>query len=78
MEYLPEERSRLSTHQNDIDALSVKTGTILQTCSGRNLGPLVIADKYLERFILGSDLIRISIEDVCIFEYGYRAGATSF
>lgn len=71
LEYLPEERSRLSTHQNDIDALSVKEGTILQTCSGRNLGPLVIADKYLERFILGSDLIRISIEDECIKYYVY-------
>lgn len=71
LEYLPEERSRLSKHQNDIEALSVKEGTILQTCSGRNLGPLVIADKYLERFILGSDLIRINIEDECIRYYVY-------
>ena len=69
LEYLPSERSRISAHQNDIKALRVKPGTILQTCSGRNLGPLVIADKYLERFVLGSDLIRIDISDPQIRYY---------
>lgn len=63
LEFLPTERSRLSSNQNKIDELKVTEGTILQTCSGRNLGPLVIADKYLEQFIFGSDLIRINVAD---------------
>lgn len=69
LEYLPHERARVSSHQNDINALKIKAGTILQTCSGRNLGPLVIADKYLEKFVFGSDLIRISISDNVLRNY---------
>jgi hypothetical protein len=69
LEFLPEERSRLSAHQNNIESLYVKKGTILQTCSGRNLGPLVISDSYLEQFAIGSDLIRIEIRDVTIRNY---------
>lgn len=49
LEYLPEARAQLSLHQNPVDKLKVPEGTILQTCSGRNLGPLVISDKYLEK-----------------------------
>ncbi len=71
LEYLPEERSRLSIHKNDINSLRVTEGTILQTCSGRNLGPLAIADKYMERFVLGSDLIRINIENARTRYYVY-------
>lgn len=63
LEFLPSERARLSIHQNDLTTLQVSEGTILQTCSGRNLGPLVIADTYLEQFVLGSDLIRIDVFD---------------
>lgn len=63
LEFLPEARSQLSSHQNPIDKLKVPAGTILQTCSGRNLGPLVISDQYLESFAFGSDLMRITIDD---------------
>lgn len=63
LEYLPEPRAQLSIHKNPIDKLKVPSGTILQTCSGRNLGPLVISDQYLESFVFGSDLIRIRIDD---------------
>ncbi len=76
LEYMPIERSRLSSHQNDIDSLRVEKGTILQTCSGRNLGPLVISDKYLEKFVFGSDLIRIKIYDEEIKYYVYAFFST--
>ena len=69
LEYLPSERARLSVHQNDLKELRVSSGTILQTCSGRNLGPLVIADPYLEQFVFGSDLIRITIPDLTLRYY---------
>lgn len=69
LEYLPSERSRLSIARSEVDGLRIHAGTILQTCSGRNLGPLVIADKYLEQFVLGSDLIRIDIKDTEIRYY---------
>lgn len=41
LEYLPEARAQLSLHQNPVDKLKVPEGTILQTCSGRNLGHLL-------------------------------------
>lgn len=63
LEFLPEPRAQLSSHKNPIDKLKVPAGTILQTCSGRNLGPLVISDQYLESFVFGSDLMRITIDD---------------
>lgn len=63
LEFLPEPRAQLSSHQNPVDKLKVPAGTILQTCSGRNLGPLVISDQYLESFAFGSDLMRITIND---------------
>ena len=63
LEYLPTSRSDISSHQNDIESLRVKAGTLLLTCSGRNLGPLVIADEYIEQFVFGSDLIRMEISD---------------
>ena len=71
LEYLPKERARLSSHPKYIKDYLVKSGTILQTCSGRNLGPLVIADKYLEKFVFGSDLIRIDIPDENLRYYVY-------
>lgn len=63
LEYLPGARSFISQNQNPISELKVNSGTILQTCSGRNLGPLIISDKYLEQFAFGSDLLRIDIFD---------------
>lgn len=69
LEFLPEERSRLSVNRNDINDLRIHSGTILQTCSGRNLGPLVIADDYLQQFLFGSDLIRIDVYEPKIKYY---------
>lgn len=64
LEYLPEARFEISINSKNLDSLKIHSGTILQTCSGRNLGPLVIADPYLEQFVFGSDLIRIDISDI--------------
>ncbi|RKM61537.1 hypothetical protein D6856_04865 [Butyrivibrio sp. XB500-5] len=71
LEYMPIARSYLSSHQEGIDELKVMAGTILQTCSGRNLGPLVISDDYLENFRFGSDLIRITVNDETLRCYIY-------
>lgn len=63
-EFLPPEADRLSiTRTENLDAYRIQTGDLLQTCSGRNLGPLTIADDYLARFALSHDMIRVTIED---------------
>jgi len=54
----------LSVRRNrGIDAYKLKAGMILQSCSGRNLGPAVIVDRYLEQFLIGDDMLRIEIAD---------------
>ena len=63
LEFLPEPAAFLSRMANDIDVYSVDEGTILQTCSGRNLGPAVYVDKYLSRFVVSHDMVRIRIPD---------------
>lgn len=78
MEYMPVMRSKISSHVKGLEELRVKSGTILQTCSGRNLGPLIIADKYLENFILGSDLIRIDIPNKELRNYVFAFFSTWF
>ena len=63
LEFLPEPAAFLSATGNDIPAYSVEEGTILQTCSGRNLGPSVYVDTYLSTFVVGDDMVRIRIPD---------------
>lgn len=63
LEFLPEPAAFLSRSGNDIEAYSVHEGTILQTCSGRNLGPAVYVDKYLSRFVVSHDMVRIRVLD---------------
>ena len=63
LEFLPEPADFLSRTRNDIRAYSVEKGTILQTCSGRNLGPAVFVDDYLARFVVSHDMVRIRISD---------------
>lgn len=47
-EFLPPEANRLSVRRTeDLDNYRIRTGDILQTCSGRNPGPLTVADEYL-------------------------------
>lgn len=63
-DYLPGPADFLSHDRSDnLEDLMVKPGMILQTCSGRNLGPAVLADDYLSGFAFSHDLIRIEVED---------------
>lgn len=63
-EYLPTAADWLSRERTEhVDEYAIHRGTILQTCSGRNLGPLVVADGYLEQFVLSHDMLRIEVKD---------------
>ncbi len=61
-DYLPVPADRLSRLRNDdLDRLTPTPGTILQTCSGRNLGPLTMTDETLGGFALSHDMVRIEV-----------------
>jgi hypothetical protein len=63
-EYLPQPADQLSVPRTSkFDSLVVEPGTILLTRSGRNLGPAVMVDDYLRRFVPSDDLLRIRIAD---------------
>lgn len=63
-EYLPPEADRLSVSRTEnLSDYRITSGDLLQTRSGRNLGPLTIADDYLARFALSDDMVRITIPD---------------
>lgn len=60
--YLPKAADRLSSHRSDnLDELRIRPGMLLQTMSGRNLGPGMLTDRYLAQFVLSHDLARIHI-----------------
>lgn len=61
--YIPYSNDLLSRSQVSIfDRLELKRGWMLIVCSGRNLGPVTFVDKYLERFVMSHDMIRICVE----------------
>lgn len=63
-DYLPLAADQLSTSGSDsLERLVPETGTLLQTCSGRNLGPLAYADSYLSHFVVSDDMLRIRVEN---------------
>lgn len=63
-DYVPKPAGELSVSANpDVDRLQPDVGTILQTCSGRNLGPSAYADEYINRFAVSDDMLRLTIED---------------
>lgn len=63
-DYLPQAADLLSTAgSKGLDRLTPDPGTILQTCSGRNLGPLAYADQYVSRFVISDDMLRLTIDD---------------
>lgn len=77
-EYLPVAADFLSVRRNrGIDTYLLKAGMILQSCSGRNLGPAVIVDRYLEQFIIGDDMLRIEIGDEALRHYALAFLRTS-
>jgi hypothetical protein len=69
-QYLPDDTERLSlTRTENLDRYRIARGQILQTCSGRNLGPNVLVDDYLARFATSHDVIRIEIDDETMRHY---------
>lgn len=63
-EFLPPGAHDLSVPRTKkLDDYIVEPGVILQTRSGRNLGPATMTDEYLTTFALSDDLIRIRIAD---------------
>lgn len=63
-DYLPQPADLLSKSGSEgVQALLPTEGTILQTCSGRNLGPLAYADKFLASFAVSDDMLRLTIDD---------------
>lgn len=69
-QYLPDDTERLSLARTvNLDRYRIDRGQILQTCSGRNLGPSVLVDDYLARFAASHDLIRIEIGDLRLRYY---------
>lgn len=63
-EYLPPEADRLSVARTEnLPEYMIRAGDLLQTRSGRNLGPLTMGDDYLAQFALSDDMIRITIPD---------------
>ncbi|MDP2601078.1 MAG: hypothetical protein Q8S00_00570 [Deltaproteobacteria bacterium] len=68
--YFPEPADWLSTlRTDDLATYQLRRGMIIQTCSGRNLGPAVMVDNYLARFLLSHDMIRVEIEDKRLRHY---------
>lgn len=63
-EYLPQAADYLSTTRTKrLDKYRLREGMILQSCSGRNLGPAILVDEYLAQFVLSHDMLRIEIDD---------------
>jgi hypothetical protein len=68
--YLPEAADTVSaTRTENLSTYQLKSGLILQTRSGRNLGPAVASDAYLASFVLSDDMIRIEISDEIMRHY---------
>jgi hypothetical protein len=77
-EYLPSAADNLSvTRTGDLDSYRVQAGDILQTCSGRNLGPAVMVDEFISEFVQSHDLIRIRIPDAELRNYIFAFMASS-
>ena len=63
-DYLPQPAGQLSKSGSaGLESLMPEVGTILQTCSGRNLGPLAYADEYISQFVVSDDMLRLHIAD---------------
>ncbi|MGH7745683.1 MAG: hypothetical protein ACREQ5_12975 [Candidatus Dormibacteria bacterium] len=71
-EYLPQPADWISVKRTDkLDSLRVNEGVILLTRSGRNLGPAVMVDAYLAKFIPSDDLLRVRIDDERMRNYAF-------
>lgn len=63
-DYLPQAADQLSKSGSvGLTGLVPEVGTILQTCSGRNLGPSAYTDSYINRFVVSDDMLRLYIDE---------------
>ena len=61
---LPAPAGRLSVPRTEgLERLRLQPGMLVQTCSGRNLGPCAYVDQHLAQFALSHDMIRVQVED---------------
>lgn len=61
--YVPWSDKILSRSQvAQFERLQIKRGCLFIVCSGRNLGPVSIADKFCEQFTMSHDMVRIAAE----------------
>jgi hypothetical protein len=61
--YMPWSDKILSRSQvGQFERLEIKRGWLFLVCSGRNLGPVTIADAFCERFTMSHDMVRIAVE----------------
>jgi hypothetical protein len=59
---LPTAAEHLSVDRTPgLKRLQLRPGMILQTCSGRNLGPCTYVDEHLAQFALSHDMIRLEV-----------------
>ncbi len=66
--YMPDSREILSRSQvPSFQRLELQRGWLLVTCSGRNLGPCVWVDRYLERFVVSHDMVRVTGDAPLVF-----------
>jgi hypothetical protein len=69
-EFLPTPADFLSAKRSkNIDSYRLRRGMLLQSCSGRNLGPAVFVDDYLGQFVLSHDILRMEIRDESLRYY---------
>lgn len=60
--YLPWSDKILSRSQVDqFSRLEIQRGWLFLVCSGRNLGPVTIADSFCTRFTMSHDMVRIAV-----------------
>jgi hypothetical protein len=68
--YFPEPADFLSVERTKkVESYRLREGMILQTCSGRNLGPAVLVDRWLARYALSHDMLRIEVSDLTMRGY---------
>lgn len=74
---LPQPASWLSaTRAGDTADYRIEPGLLLLTRSGRNLGPLTVADAVLSAFLLSDDMLRVGIVDGDMRHYAFVALAS--
>lgn len=76
-EYFPVTTDHLSTAAHAVDDYRIGVGQILQTRSGRNLGPSALGDAFLAKYAVSDDMLRVNIDDERLRFYAFAWLQTS-